>query len=93
MKLSKFSRFKIFTNKFEEFVIFLQTFSRSVEMSSRFVLLCVKPTESKTDGKDQEWYNQVPHLTQNTTWESDTKTQLNITNTSQEVSPSPAGDY
>ena len=37
-------------------------------------------------------YNQVPHLTQNTTWESD-KTQLNISNESQEVSPFPAGDH
>ena len=36
-------------------------------------------------------YNQVPHLTQDTKWESD-KTQLNITNKSQEVSPFPAGD-
>ena len=37
-------------------------------------------------------YNQVPHLTKDTTWESD-KTQLNITNKSQEVSPFPAGDH
>ena len=37
-------------------------------------------------------YNQVPHLTQNTTCESD-KTQLNITNKSPEVSPYPAGDH
>ena len=32
-------------------------------------------------------YNQVPHLTQDTTWESDT------TKKSQEVSPFPAGDH
>ena len=37
-------------------------------------------------------YNQVPRLTQDTTWESD-KTQLNITDESQEVSPFPAGDH
>ena len=37
-------------------------------------------------------YNQVPHLTQGTIWESD-KTQLNITHKSQEVSPFPAGDH
>ena len=37
-------------------------------------------------------YNQLPHLTQDTTWESD-KTQLNITNESQEVSPFTAGDH
>ena len=37
-------------------------------------------------------YNQVPHMTQDTTWESD-KTQLNNTNNSQDVSPFPAGDH
>ena len=37
-------------------------------------------------------YNQVPHLTQDTTSESD-KTQLNITNKRQEVSAFPAGDH
>ena len=31
-------------------------------------------------------YNQVPHLTQDTTWERD-KNTLNIINNSQEVSP------
>ena len=46
---------------------------------------------SKKGGKDQERYNQVPHLTQFTTWESN-KNALNITNKSQEVSPFPAGD-
>ena len=37
-------------------------------------------------------YNQVPHLTRHTTWESD-KTQLNITNESQKVSHFPTGDH
>ena len=36
-------------------------------------------------------YNQVPHLTHDTIWEID-KTQLNITNESQEGSPFPAAD-
>ena len=36
-------------------------------------------------------YNQVPHLTQDTTWESN-KNTINITNKSQEVSPFPADD-
>ena len=35
--------------------------------------------------------NQVPHLTQDTTWESDKNTK--ITNKSQEVSSFPAGDH
>ena len=37
-------------------------------------------------------YNQVPHLTQDTTWESN-KTTINITNKSQKVNPFPAGDH
>ena len=42
--------------------------------------------------KIRNWYNQVLHLTQNTTWESD-KTQYKNTNESQDVSPFPAGDH
>ena len=37
-------------------------------------------------------YSQEPHLTQDTTWESD-KNTINITNESQEVSPFPASDH
>ena len=37
-------------------------------------------------------YNQVPHLTQVTTWENN-KNTINITNKSQEVSPFPAVDH
>ena len=37
-------------------------------------------------------YNQVPHLAQDTTWESN-KITINITNKRQEVSPFPAGDH
>ena len=36
--------------------------------------------------------NQVPHLTQDSTWKSN-KNTINITNKSQEVSPFPAGDH
>ena len=45
--------------------------------------------ESKKGGKDKESMNQVPHLTQDTTRESD-KIHLNSTNESKEVSPFPA---
>ena len=37
-------------------------------------------------------YNQVPHLTQDTIWESN-KNTINITNKSQEVRHFPAGDH
>ena len=37
-------------------------------------------------------YNQVPHLTQVSTWESNKNTII-ITNKSQEVSPFPSGDH
>ena len=38
-------------------------------------------------------YNQVPHLTQDITWESDKKTREFHIQASQEVSPFPAGDH
>ena len=42
--------------------------------------------------KIRKRYNQVTHLTQDTTWESD-KNTINITNKSSEASPFPAGDH
>ena len=42
--------------------------------------------------KIRKRYNQVPHLIENTTWESN-KNTINIINKSQEVSPFPAGDH
>ena len=42
--------------------------------------------------KIRKRYNQVSHLTQETTWESN-KNSINIINKSQEVSPFPAGDH
>ena len=38
-------------------------------------------------------YNQVPHLTQDTTWESHRNTRKHHIQESQEVSPFPAGDH
>ena len=48
-------------------------------------------TEVRKTTKIRKRYNQVPHLTQDTTWESN-KNTINITNKSQEDSPFPAGD-
>ena len=45
----------------------------------------------KKVAKIRNRYNQIPHLTQDTTWESDKK-QLNNSNESQEVSTFSAGD-
>ena len=42
--------------------------------------------------KIRKRYNQVPHLTQDTTWSSNKKT-INITNKSLEDSPFPANDH
>ena len=42
--------------------------------------------------KIRKRYNQVTHLTQDTTWKSD-KNTINITNKSQEASPFAAGDH
>ena len=41
--------------------------------------------------KIRKQYNQLPHLNQDTTWESN-KNTINVTNKSQEVSPYPAID-
>ena len=38
-------------------------------------------------------YNKVPHLTQDTTWESDKNARKHHILESQEVSPFPAGDH
>ena len=48
---------------------------------------------SKKEGKDQESNNQAPHLTQDTTWESNENTPKHRTQESQEVSSSPVGDH
>ena len=50
---------------------------------------CLLTIKVRKVAKIRDRYNQVPHLTQDTTWESD-KTQLNITN---KVSPFLAGDH
>ena len=46
----------------------------------------------RNGAKIRKRYNQVPHLTQDTTCESN-KNTINITNKSQKVSPFPAGDH
>ena len=45
--------------------------------STKEPILTIQLFESKKDGKDQETNNQVPHLTQDTTWESN-KNTINI---------------
>ena len=52
-----------------------------------YLLLKVRKT-----AKIRKRYNQVPHLPQDTTWESN-KNIITITNNSQEVSPFTAGDH
>ena len=49
-------------------------------------------TKVSNGAKIRNRYNQVPHLTQDTKWESDKLTE-DTTNESQEVSPFPAGDH
>ena len=59
------------------------------------ILLCIEiylPIRLKRTAKIRKRCNQVPHLNQDTTWES-YKNIINITNKSQEVSPFPAGDH
>ena len=50
------------------------------------------PLKVRKGAKIRNQYNQVPHLTQDTNRKV-TNSQLDVTNKSQEVSPSPAGDH
>ena len=52
----------------------------------------IKINKVRKAAKIRNRYNQVPHMTKDTTWESD-KNKLNITHNIQEVSPFPAGDH
>ena len=47
----------------------------------------------KVRKKAQNRYNQVPHLTQDITWERDNNTRKHYSQESPEVSPFPAGDH
>ena len=47
----------------------------------------------KKKAKIRNRYNQVPHLTRDTIWESDKNTRKHHTQESQEVSAYPAGDH
>ena len=54
--------------------------------------------ESKKEGNDQQslvfiHYNRVPHLTQDTVWESDKDTRKHLMQESQEVSHFSTGDH
>ena len=49
--------------------------------------------KSKKEGKDKKLIQKSPHLTQDTTWESNEITIKHHTQESQEVSPFPAGDH
>ena len=52
----------------------------------------VKLCNVREQSKIRKGYNQVSHLTQDTTWERDKNTRKRQTQESQEVSPFPAGD-
>ena len=57
--------------------------------ASSFVQIWVKVRRMANTGKR---YNQEPHLTQDTTWESN-KNTININDKSQEISSFPAADH
>ena len=48
---------------------------------------------TKQNAKIRNRYDQVPHLTQDTTWESDKNTRKPLIQVSKEVSSFPAGDH
>ena len=60
-------------------------------MVSQIYLTELQLNKSK-EAKIRNRYNQVPHLTQETTWQSDKNTIKHNKQESQEASPFPAGD-
>ena len=52
----------------------------------------INKIKARKTSKIRNPYNQIPQQTKDTMWEGD-KTQLNITNKNQELSPFPAGDH
>ena len=52
-----------------------------------------KSIKVRKKAKIRNGHNQVPHLTQDTTWESDKSTRKHLIQESQEVSLFPAGDH
>ena len=57
------------------------------------ILTLMVPMYNSKEANIRNWYNQVPHLTQDTIWESDKNTRKNHTQEGQEVSLFPAGDH
>ena len=51
-----------------------------------YSIFCQQPVKVSKGANVRNQYNQVPHLTQDTTWESN-KNTINITNKSLEVTP------
>ena len=57
------------------------------------VLQRVEYDKVRKKKKIRNRYNQVPHLTQDTVWESDKNVRKHHIQGSQEISPFPAGDH
>ena len=73
-------------------VITREVVALQYQLVSGMLIDMLPPIKVGRVAKISNQYNQVPHLTQDTTWESD-NSQLNITNESHEVSLFPAGDH
>ena len=56
------------------------------------LLIKTKALTVRKTARRRNQYNRVPHLSQDTKWESN-KITINITNESQEISPFPSGDH
>ena len=52
-----------------------------------------KNNDQSKEAKIRNRFNQIPHLTQDTTWESDKNTMKHNIRESQEASPFSAGDH
>ena len=78
-------RFFVFHDFVNKSLIFYEKHLPAVELHAQNIKV-------RRTAEIRKRYNQIPHLTQETTWES-SNNKINITNKSLEVSPFPAGDH
>ena len=64
-----------------------------LSISAEYILHTKDIVKVRKKAKIRNQYNQLPHLTQDTTWENDKNTRKHHTKESQGVSPFPTGDH
>ena len=72
------------------YMLVLDWYKPCIEIDNHYIVVCI--FRKSKEGTDQESYNQLPHLIQDTIWETNKNTRKHHTQERQEVSPLPAAD-